>query len=142
MSRKELDDFDGILYLHSQIQRLAADERTLLKKSGIGWTPLADIFETDSKFLIMVEIPGVRKEDVEVVLESQELQIRGMKRPEIRTSTECFHQMERQFGEFRRTFQFDVSIDPERIDAVIKHGMLTVTVSKEDKTEPREIGIK
>jgi HSP20 family protein len=141
MPKDEFDDFDGIFFLHRQMQQFTGEDRAGSRKSHLGWIPLADIFETDRAFLIMMEVPGVHQDDLEIWWEGKILNIRGEKKPDQDSSAECFFQMEREFGEFSRSFSFEVEVSSEGIEAVIKDGTLTVTVPKAKGRAAKEIEI-
>jgi HSP20 family protein len=141
MPKDEFDDFDGIFFLHRQMQQFAGEGRPGDRKPPLGWTPLADIFETDRAFLIMMEVPGVHQDDLEIWWEGKILNIRGEKKPDQDSSAECFYQMEREFGTFSRSFSFEVEVNSEGIEAVIKNGTVTVTVPKLKGRSAHEIEI-
>jgi len=130
MPKDDFNDFDGIFFLHRQMQQLSGEEKPGARTTQLGWTPLADIFETERAVLISMEVPGVHQDDLEIWWEGQVLRIRGQKKADPDSAAECFYQMEREFGEFSRSFSFEVEVDSGNIEAVIKDGTLTVTVPK------------
>ncbi|MBN2429853.1 MAG: Hsp20/alpha crystallin family protein [Acidobacteria bacterium] len=132
MPKDKFDDFDGIFFLHRQMQQFTGEDKPGGRKPPLGWAPLADIFETERVILISMEVPGVHQDDLEIWWEGQVLRIRGEKKPDPDSAAECFYQMEREFGEFSRSFSFEVDVDSGNIEAVIKNGTLTVTVPKKE----------
>lgn len=131
MKKKPFDDLDGLFNLQDQIQRLFQEKGDLLSAAAVGWSPLADVFETGDKFLILLEIPGVKRSDVELVVEGRDLRIKGLKHPCAQLSESNFHRLEREFGEFRRIFRFEVPIDAQRVSAVVRQGVLAIEVGKQ-----------
>ena len=93
------------------------------------WRPPTDIYETEEKFIIKVEIAGVREEEIEVAIENNLLLIRGNRvdTPEQRA---YYHQMEIQSGKFEIAAEIPVPVDIEKAGAVYKDGFLTVTLPK------------
>src|SRR6266571_7211948 len=100
-----------------------------LLASGGTWLPLADVYETAEGFVVQVELPGLGQEDVEIHVDGDSLTLRGERR---RTGArpDSFHRMERSYGFFSRTFQFTEEVDPARLSAQFKDGLLRLDVSK------------
>jgi len=131
MKKKPFDDLEGLFNLQDQLQRMFQEKGELLPTAAVGWSPVADVFETEDKFLILMEIPGVKRADVELVVEGRDLRIRGMKNPCPELSASNFHRLEREFGDFRRIFRFEVPIDSQRVSATIRQGVLSIEVAKQ-----------
>jgi HSP20 family protein len=105
------------------------------------WWPACDVFEDKESIKIVVEIPGVKPEDVKLSLENNLLTIRGEKRQAAEEQTERVHRYERSYGSFERAFALPSTVDPDRILAAVDHGILTVTLPKADRAKPREIQV-
>jgi len=93
------------------------------------WRPPTDIFETDERFIIKVEIAGMREEDIEVAMENNLLVISGT-RSDVPEQRAYYHQMEIQSGKFEIMAEIPVSVDVEKAGAVYKDGFLTITLPK------------
>lgn len=111
-------------------------------ESVAAWVPAVDVVETAEGLRIVAELPGVRPEDVKLSVENGVLTLRGEKRQEEESKPDTVHRYERSFGAFQRSFQLPSSVDADRIEARVEHGMLTVTLPKAEKAKPREIAIK
>jgi HSP20 family protein len=94
------------------------------------WTPLADVYETAEGFVVQVELPGLTHDDVQVDVEADQLTLRGERRMGAQARPDSFHRMERSYGSFSRTFRFDAEIDPDRVNATFKDGLLRLELSK------------
>jgi len=105
------------------------------------WAPACDIFEDREAVRISLEIPGVRPEDLKLSLEHNRLSVRGEKRQVTEEQTERVHRYERTYGSFERGFTLPPTIDPERIEARVEHGVLTVRLPKVERARPREIPV-
>jgi HSP20 family protein len=114
------------------------DEDTALS----AWTPAVDIAEHDNEYIVKVELPGVAKDDVKITLESNILTIRGEKKHEKETKEEDFHRVERSFGSFQRSFTLPTTVKSDKIDAVYKDGILTVSLPKAEEAKPKQIEVK
>jgi HSP20 family protein len=106
------------------------------------WSPACDIYETDNEIVVKAELPEVRKEDVHVTLENNVLTIRGERKLEEKTERENYRRVERSYGEFLRSFTLPTSIDPNKIGAEFKDGMLRVTLPKREEARPKQVEIK
>jgi len=92
-----------------------------------GWAPAVDVVETDTTFILSVELPGVVREDVELSADGRRLEVAG-ERPQPPDGS--FALMERSYGPFRRVFELPSPIDSEAVSAELVAGVLTVTVEK------------
>lgn len=109
------------------------------------WLPPCDIMEDADSVRIVMEVPGVRPEDVKLSLENNVLTIRGEKRQESQDNGERsnrVHRYERSYGTFERTFALPNTVDPEKVEASYDNGVLTVALPKAERMRPREIQVK
>jgi HSP20 family protein len=106
------------------------------------WTPACDIFETNKEIVLKFEIPQVRKEDVKVTMEGQILTLRGERKFEEEADCENYHRVERHYGEFMRSFTVPMSVDPTKITAEFKYGVLTVTLPKRKEAIAKPIDVR
>ena len=109
---------------------------------GSAWTPSCDVREDKEHLTIALDLPGVKPEDVKISLENQVLTIRGEKRQAAEQTDERWHRYERSYGSFERSFTLPTTVDAERIQANVEHGVLTVTLPKVERAKPREIPVK
>lgn len=120
--------------------------RSLLEEAwgrgGRAPVPSVDVSEDDGNFIVTAELPGTKREDVNVELEDDVLTIRGEKRSEREEKKEQRRFVERSYGSFSRSFTLPANADPERVSAAFKDGVLTVTIGKRPETKPRVVDIK
>ncbi|MCX7677144.1 MAG: Hsp20/alpha crystallin family protein [Alteraurantiacibacter sp.] len=105
------------------------------------WRPLADILETRDGFTLMLELPGVAPEDVDVSLEKRQLTIRARSHTLQAEELELVHS-EYAPGDYERSFLLSDDLDGERIEAEMKHGVLTLRVPRSAAAQPRTIKVK
>lgn len=105
------------------------------------WAPACDIFEDKDGIKIVAEVPGLSSEDVRISLENNTLTIRGEKKQVAEQNTERVHRYERSYGVFERSFSLPTSVDPDRVEAVVENGLLTVSLPKVERAKPREIAV-
>ena len=102
------------------------------------WTPAADIYETESGFLLALDLPGIDREALEIDAEDNRLIVKGT-----RMITESKqHRTERPRGKFLRTFSVPGSVDQSRIGAEYKDGVLQIRLPKRTEQKPKKIDIK
>jgi HSP20 family protein len=115
--------------------------RSEATRGGLYFTPRVDICETEKELTLYAEVPGVRPEDVDLHYEQGELTLHGKvaARPEQRRK-ELLREYEE--GDFYRAFTIHESIDPSRIEAECKNGVLVVHLPKAEAARPRQINVR
>jgi len=108
------------------------------------WTPPIDVYETDDRYVIAAELPGLAREQIELALENSRLTIRGQRIDRTASSGDVihFHQVERGYGAFARTFEFGSTIDIEAVSADLTSGVLTITLPKAAAPPARKIEVR
>jgi HSP20 family protein len=114
----------------------------LSSQSVDAWTPAIDVYETADAFIVAAEVPGIARDQIELAVEASRLTIRGRRADRHATIGRHFHQVERGFGSFVRTFQFVEKIDTERVTADLSDGVLTISLPKIPPTPARRIAVK
>lgn len=102
--------------------------------------PRAHIVENGDDFVLQVELPGVRRDGLEVTFENGELAIVGHRTP-FQTEAELIYRESRP-ADFRRVFEIDPSIDTTKIGARLEQGVLTLTLPKAEASKPRRIEVQ
>ncbi len=112
------------------------------RDNGVQWTrrPRVAIRESTDDYVIDIEMPGVGENDVDVRLEGKEMKVLG------RVQDYCPRDHERRLieyqpGNYERSFQLTDTVDPEKIEAVMKHGLLTVRLPKREAAKPKRIAV-
>jgi len=109
--------------------------------TNVDWEPRTNIIEAENSLIIEIELPGVEKEDVSVVLQSErEFIIKGQKKQpgSRKNSNVTYHLFEREFGSFYKKIIIDLPLDPQSIQSVMENGVLFLKVKK---TEIKKIPI-
>ena len=141
-SRRGLSPFPEMLELQRSLDRLFGGLPGGVEQTSAGWQPPVDIFETEGDIVIKVELPEVRKEDVEVNLDDRTLTIRGERKLENEDRREGYHRIERIYGQFARSFTVPPNINREGLRAEYKDGVLRVTLPKLEEAKPRQIAVE
>jgi HSP20 family protein len=103
------------------------------------WLPPCDIYETEKEIVLKMELSEVKKEDISVTMENNVLTLRGERRFDTKVERENYHRVERNYGEFLRSFALPTFIEGKQVLAEFKDGVLMVTLFKNAATIPRQI---
>ena len=106
------------------------------------WYPSVDISEGDEEIAVTAEIPGLKAEDIKVSVTDNVLTIEGEKKEEKREDQKQVHRVERTYGSFRRAFRLSSAVDPDRITASYRDGVLSLSLTKAEAARKKEIEIK
>lgn len=110
--------------------------------SGAGMFPQLDMAESDNDVTIRAEVPGVRPEDVQIEVTGNLLKLSGEKSEQKEEKGRDYLCSERQFGAFSRIVQLPTSVDPNKVDATYKDGVLTVKMTKHAEAKPKRITVR
>jgi len=139
MPKKGMDE------MKDQIQRLMGDLLKDMKPLGYqvdpSFHPPMDVYETDHDLIVVMEIAGVRPEDVHVVFEKDTLAISGVRVESCSSPKTRLHQMEIDYGDFHRTLYIPFPLKTDEIRAVYRQGFLTVTIPKRKETGPKVVEV-
>ena len=105
------------------------------------WAPLADMYETKEDLFVTFELPGVREKDVHVSITGDMLTVEGERRHENEVKGEGYHRLERVYGKFERNLQLPMAVQPDKVKAVYRDGVLEITLPKAEEVKPREIKV-
>ncbi len=105
------------------------------------WNPAVDIYEDDDSFVVNAELPGVKKEDITIDLKDRVLTIRGERTFDNEIKEDKYFRRERFSGKFQRSFSLPASVDPNKIKAEYKDGVLNVRIPKPEEQKPKQITI-
>ena len=106
------------------------------------WNPIMDVAETKDSLIIKVEVPGIHPEDIQVSLQEQVLTVKGEKKKERDEKDEHYFRIERTYGAFARSVRLPVPVDPAKVNAMFRNGVLTVTLIKLPEVKGISIPIK
>ena len=106
------------------------------------WMPPVDIFQTgDHELVLKAELPDMSRDDIDINSENFVLTIKGEKKASSEVKDEQVHHSERRYGSFSRSFSLPQTVDPNRVSAEYKDGVLTVRVPLREEAKPRTIKV-
>jgi HSP20 family protein len=103
------------------------------------WSPVVDIYETETEFVVKAEIPEVKQSDIIIKVQDNTLTIEGERK--LQQAIEGYHRIERAYGRFTRSFLLPGSVDRGAIKAALKDGILDIVLPKKAEILPRQIEI-
>ena len=101
-------------------------------------SPSMDIFTEGDNVVVKTELPGMKKEDIDVILTEDTITISGEKEKEEKVEKKDYHRFERSYGSFRRSFSLPVEVDPEKASAKFKGGVLEIRIPKTEEAKQIE----
>ncbi len=104
--------------------------------------PAVDVTETDEKYVVTAELPGVKRQDITVEIHDGVLYLRGEKKSAREEKSEKGRWLERSYGSFSRSFALPADADDSHIDASFADGVLTIELAKRPEAKPRTIAVK
>lgn len=122
---------------------LGRTARNVLRSNGTEkFQPSLDIVENVNEYVVSVDLPGVKPEDVKVEMEDGRLTISGSRETVTEDNAKNVHRIERSRGSFHRMIALPREIDADKIEAKYEHGVLHVTLPKSAEKQPRKIEIR
>ena len=105
------------------------------------WNPRVDVNETENEITIHAELPGIDKKDVNIEVKDSVLTLSGERKQEKKDKGTNYHRVERRYGKFERSFGLPDYVLSEKITAEYNNGVLTLTLPKAEKEEPKKLSI-
>ena len=144
---QQWNPLQDLMVLQDRMNRLFEDatQRRTQTDGGAGdeferadWTPAADIYETESGYLIALDLPGIKRDAVEIDIDDNRLLIKGTRVVDESKT----RRSERPRGKFVRSFTVPVSVDQNKIDADYKDGVLQIRLPKRAEQKAQKIEVK
>jgi len=144
---QQWNPLQDLMVLQDRMNRLFEDatQRRTEAEAGRGdeferadWTPASDIYETESGYVLAIDLPGIARPALEINIDDNRLVVKGARE----ISKERQHRSERPRGRFLRTFSVPSSVDQAKIAAEFKDGVLEITLPKRSEQKSKKIDIK
>jgi len=131
-------NYNGFAGLRNELDRLFDTPFNLLSNS----TPALDVYEDKDSFVVKAELPGMKKEDIDVSLHDGVLSISGERKNEEKFAKAESYRSELFFGKFQRTITLPAPVAADKIKGSYKDGVLTVTLPKAEEAKPKQIDVQ
>ncbi len=140
------DPFRNVAALQDRINRIFDESfsRTADMDDDISmcaWRPSVDIYETEDAVIVKAELPGIKKEEVSVEVKDNVLTLKGERIEDKEIKEESYFRKERCFGIFSRSFNLQHLVQPDKIKAKFKDGILEIEIPKPEEEKPKQITV-
>jgi HSP20 family protein len=108
----------------------------------VSWSPAVEMYEKEDKFVVRTELPGVKKDEIDITMLGDNLTIRGERKVSEDVKDDEYHRCEVCYGSFSRSITIPVAVDAKKIEAVFEDGILEVALPKAKEVKPSKITIK
>ena len=117
-------------------------DRDISNSGSAGFMPAMDVTESEDRYVLSLDVPGMKKEDIKIEMSGNLLTLSGERKRENRSDTEgSARRYERSYGYFQRSFTLPDSVDADHVEAVYEDGVLQVVLPKAASAKPRRIEI-
>jgi HSP20 family protein len=106
------------------------------------FVPAVDVYEDAQKLTLKLEVPGIRREDLDIRVEGRTLTVKGERKFESEEKEENFHRIERRYGSFVRSFTLPATVNTDEVSATSQDGVLSISLSKKPEAKPKQIEVK
>ena len=142
-TKESWDPFDFVRDLQGELSR--AFNTSLLRTDGDAWhrafDPEIDVQEEADRFLVHADLPGIKKEELDISVSGNLLTLKGERKHEKEVQEKNRYYSERIFGSFARTIELPAEIDANKIQATYKDGVLEISLPKSEYAKPKQIKV-
>jgi len=144
-SMTRVDPYRSLADLRSEMNRLFGgffeSAGGALPGAQNSWAPMIDMYATPDDLKVVAELPGVPDKEIQVSVLGDVLSIKGQRHaPETAKDTQ-YYQGERWFGQFERHVSLPFAVDPSKVTAAVRDGVLTVTLPKAEQVKPKSVKV-
>ena len=134
--------FDRLASFRDEVNRLF-DTSWPSRDTGLfsGWSPALDVSDDKDAIFVKVELPGMKKEEINLTLHDGTLTVSGERKQEREAREGETFRSERYFGKFHRSVTLPAAVDANKVNASYKDGILTVELAKADEAKPKQIEV-
>ena len=134
--------FDQLTHMRDELDRVVESSfGSIFRPLGSlnRWNPAVDVYQDNEQFTVYAELPGLKKEEIEISLNGDTLTIGGERKHE--ANGDQGFRTERYFGKFQRSLTLPVSVNSEKVNATYKDGILKVVLPKAEEAKPKQIPV-
>ena len=140
-NRTSDNPFEQLTHLRQEMQRLFESPFAGLTQGFNAWAPAVDLFEDKDNVIVKAELPGMKKEDIDVSLHDGTLTISGERKLERKKEEGETYRSERFYGRFQRSVLLPTSVAADKVNASYRDGILTITLPKSEESKPKQIAV-
>ena len=121
--------------------RLRADFGLVEALEGTTWSPAVDIAETDNEIVLKADVPGIDPKEVDIQVQNGTLTLKGERKFEADVKQDDHRRVERVYGSFQRRFALPQTVDPDKVEAEYRNGVLELRLPKRPEAKPKQIKV-
>ena len=108
----------------------------------MAWTPTVEMYEKDDKFVVRAELPGMKKEELDISVLGDTLTIKGERKAKSEVKDEDYYRCELCYGKFSRSVALPAAVDAKKVEASYENGILEITLPKVEEAKPKKVEVK
>jgi HSP20 family protein len=136
------DSFGDLPRIQRELEKTVFGGRRSGRERASEFEPAVDVHEDNDAVSLSAELPGVKREDIEISVDGNVLTVRGERKFESEVEGRRFHRVERAYGTFSRQFHLSSNLDATQVDAQLVDGVLTVRLPKKQEQKARKIEVR
>lgn len=144
MSLARWDPFRELEALQENVNRLFEESIVRPRRESRAdrvWAPPVDLAEDEDKVVVKAELPGMKREDIDIELSGDALTTRGERKFENEERKEDYERVERAYGRFQRSFTIGVPVKSDEVKASYRDGLLEITIPKSEEVKPKKVDV-
>ena len=141
MVRAFTDAYGALAALQSALESVKDYDYFGTSTVSRGGHPSVNIFKKETDLVLTAEIPGIRKEDLNIEVKGDLIRLSGERNPDFSKEEVSVHRLERYFGRFDRTMKLPYHVDSDKVVAALENGVLHVTLPQAETDKPKKINI-
>ncbi len=134
------DPFESLRLFQNALERHRSADWFGLGTASSGAYPPVNVFQQDGNFIVIAELPGVDKKDLDIQVKDNRVRLSGRRMIEYEKGA-SIHRRERVSGTFDRTFAMPIEIDADRVKAEYRDGILAIRLAQSERSKPRSVAI-
>jgi len=141
------DPFRDLEVIQNEMNRLFDSSLMAWRDRGTGllegaWSPAVDIYDSKDNIMVKADIPGMKKEEIDVSVQDDTLVIKGEKKQEKEVKEKDFVRTERFYGTFNRSIRLPAEVDSTKVSATYKNGVLEIILPKKEEAKQKQLKIE
>jgi HSP20 family protein len=142
------EPYNGLNLFSESFHKLIEDTAKTLSRFEVedrgtgGWAPRVDVCETNDSYIVSADLPGIKKEDIEINLKDNTLTVTGEKKYEAKSDKDNYVRVERKYGKFLRRVSLSENVDKGKIKATYKDGVLEIKIPKREEVATKPVKVE
>ena len=127
-----------------EMRRIQSEMNRLFQSASSGWAggfPAVNVYAGSEGAVITAELPGVKEDDLDITVHRDTITLRGERKPQAESGS-AHHRRERGVGPFARTFSLPFQVDPDRVEATLRDGVLRLKLERHESDKPKRIAVR